>query len=191
MSGGLAGLLRARAETNPHVELLRFAAGESLTVADFDRRTDRIGAVLVDLGVGFGDRVAVQAGNTPTLPLLLFAAAKIGAVVVPINAGYRDQDLRHVLDDSGAVVVVLDDDLAESGEAAARGAASVRVALTSSELRAQERRRPAVVCGLGRRRHPGEPAVHVRNHGSAQGLHAHPGLLGAARTHRRADPGLD
>jgi acyl-CoA synthetase (AMP-forming)/AMP-acid ligase II/enoyl-CoA hydratase/carnithine racemase len=134
MSGGLAGLLRARAETNPDVELLRFVGGASLTVAEVDRRTDRIGAALVDLGVGFGDRVAVQAGNTPTLPLLWFAAAKIGAVVVPINAGYRDQDLRHVLDDSGAAVLVLDDGLAESGEAAARDAASVRVILTSSEL---------------------------------------------------------
>ena len=134
MTGGLAELLRARAAQHPDAELLRFDGGESLTVAQVDERSDAVASALLEAGVVAGDRVAVQARNTPTLPLTLLAAAKIGAVVVPMNAGYRAHDLAHVLTDSGASVVVVDDDLAATCTAVAAGVATVREVLPASAL---------------------------------------------------------
>gem|GEM_PF-20019 len=112
MNGGLDGLLRSRAAGNPNAELLRFTDGTRWTVGDVDACVSDIAAVLREAGIQPGDRVAVQARNSPTLPLMLFAAARCGAVLVPVNPTYRESDLLHVLGDSQCVLTVVDDDLA-------------------------------------------------------------------------------
>lgn len=119
MNGGLDGLLRSRAAAHPNAELLRFAGGSTWTVAEADARASEIAAVLTAAGVRPGDRVAVQARNTPTLPLMLFAAARMGAVLVPVNPAYGESDLLHVLGDCGCTLVVADDDLAAECDRAA------------------------------------------------------------------------
>ncbi|GII92066.1 AMP-binding protein [Sinosporangium siamense] len=102
----LGHLLRERAEAAGHRTLLRFPGVAELTVADADLRSNRLANGLARLGVGKGDRVVVMLANGLGFPLLWFALAKLGAVIVPVNAGYRRDDLRHVLTDSGAGVAV-------------------------------------------------------------------------------------
>ena len=131
---GLVGLLRARAASAPDAPLLRFDDGPTFTVGEFDARTDAAAARLAAAGVGPGDRVCVQARNTPTFPLLWLAAAKLGAVVVPAHAGYRAADLRHVLDDSGSVLMVADDDLVEACAPVAAEVPTVRAVVRASDL---------------------------------------------------------
>ena len=106
----LGHLLRERAKENPRAEFLRFPEG-SLTYSDVEERTNRLANVLLERGVSPGDRVAVMMRNGQGFPLAWLAIAKARAVMVPVNPGYREADLTHVLTDSGASLV-----LAEKGE---------------------------------------------------------------------------
>ena len=65
---------------------------------------------LVALGVGRGDRVALAMRNLPEWPVAFFAAASIGAIVVPLNAWWTGGELDYGLADSGARVLILDDE---------------------------------------------------------------------------------
>jgi crotonobetaine/carnitine-CoA ligase len=64
-------------------------------------------------GIRRGDRVATLLENGPEQVVTFFAAAFLGAVQVPINTAYKGEFLRHVLVDSGARIVVVQQDLAD------------------------------------------------------------------------------
>ena len=63
-------------------------------------------AVLRDRGVAPGDRVAILLPNTPHFPVTYYAALALGAVVVPIHALLRAEEIAYVLTDSGAKTLV-------------------------------------------------------------------------------------
>jgi long-chain acyl-CoA synthetase len=82
---------------------------DRLTYGAFHRAASALGKLLVErFGVAKGDRVAVIMRNYPEWPLAFWAAAAIGAVVVPINAWGTGPDLEYALADSGARVAVVD-----------------------------------------------------------------------------------
>ncbi len=62
------------------------------------------------LGVQKGDRVAVAARNLPEWIVAFFAATTIGAIAVPLNAWWTAEELCYGLADSGAVLLVADDE---------------------------------------------------------------------------------
>ena len=65
---------------------------------------------LVALGVGKGDRVALAMRNLPEWPVAFFAATAIGAIMVPLNAWWTGPELEYGLKDSGAKVLIVDDE---------------------------------------------------------------------------------
>lgn len=81
-------------------------SSESLTYAEIERRSARISGVLRELGVGEGDRVGVMLGNRPEFPLAWLALVRLGAVMVPVNAFYKEQDASYVLEHSGTKAVL-------------------------------------------------------------------------------------
>jgi acyl-CoA synthetase (AMP-forming)/AMP-acid ligase II len=58
--------------------------------------------------VGGGDRVVVAVPNSYGQLLACLAVSRTGAVAVPVNARMRDDEVDHVVDDSGAAWVVRD-----------------------------------------------------------------------------------
>jgi fatty-acyl-CoA synthase len=68
----------------PQKLALRFA-GEDLTYADLAARVERVAGILATLGVRQADRVAFLGLNNPLLLVLLFACARLGATLVPLN----------------------------------------------------------------------------------------------------------
>jgi long-chain acyl-CoA synthetase len=64
-------------------------------------------------GVRKGDRVAVAMRNFPEWSVAFFGAAAIGAIVVPLNAWWTSPELEYGLRDSGAKVLVADQERAE------------------------------------------------------------------------------
>jgi fatty-acyl-CoA synthase len=62
---------------------------------------------LHELGIGKGDRVAAALPPSPEFVVLFFALAEIGAVIVLVNPQLRPRQLRHILQDSGLVAVVI------------------------------------------------------------------------------------
>ena len=86
-------------------EFLRFE-GSSLTFGEVEERTLRLAGALHGVGVGPSDRVAIMLPNGLEFPLLWLAVARVGGVVVPVNPGYGESDLTHVLRDSGARLAI-------------------------------------------------------------------------------------
>ncbi len=88
--------------------------------AEFDERVDRLAGALARRGLGPGDRLGVLMGNSLEMVETLFAGWRLGALVVPINFRLVAQEVRFILDDSEASVVVVDEARAPL-VAAARG----------------------------------------------------------------------
>lgn len=59
-------------------------------------------------GVGQGDRVALICENRPEFIEIFLGAAWLGAILVPINTASRGLQLRHILENSGAKLLVLE-----------------------------------------------------------------------------------
>lgn len=79
------------------------------TYAEFSRDVDRAARGLLALGIERGQHVALWATNVPQWPILQFATARIGAVLVTINPAYRAFELEYVLRQSDAVALFLVD----------------------------------------------------------------------------------
>ncbi|MEU8255745.1 long-chain fatty acid--CoA ligase [Micromonospora inaquosa] len=83
-----------------------------ITYGQFADAVDRISAVLRDRGVGKGDSVAYLGENGPELLQVMFGAAQVGAVFVPINTRLAAPEIAYVLADCAARVLVHDPDFA-------------------------------------------------------------------------------
>ena len=82
---------------------------ERWAMPDVLRLAGRIGHALVeDLGVGHGDRVAIAMRNLPEWIASFVAITSIGAVAVPLNAWWVTDEIVYALGDSGARVVFAD-----------------------------------------------------------------------------------
>ncbi len=100
-------LVRQKGAKNGAAPALRFA-GRVMSYEELDRRSDSVAAGLAEAGVGPGDRVASLLFNSPEFPLLWFALAKRGAVLVPLNTALKGEILRYELTDSAPKAAVVD-----------------------------------------------------------------------------------
>lgn len=87
--------------------------GSIYTYAEVDRRATMFAHSLQALGVAKGDRVLSLLDTSIDVFMVWFAAAKLGAIWVPINLAYRDEYLRHQVSDSGAKLVICEAHYAE------------------------------------------------------------------------------
>jgi acyl-CoA synthetase (AMP-forming)/AMP-acid ligase II len=84
-------------------------------------------------GLRPGDRVALFMKNSPEYVEALFACWRAGLIVVPVNCKLHPEELRYILDDSGARVVFTTPSLESAGSAACRGSSSrTELAVTGS-----------------------------------------------------------
>jgi fatty-acyl-CoA synthase len=99
-----------------------------LTFTEFDAAVDRVAAALADQGMAKGDRMALLAHNCWQYPVLAFAAARIGAVLVPVNFMLGPDEVAYILDHSGAVALVAEAALVPMAtEAVRRSHGTVRI----------------------------------------------------------------
>jgi long-chain acyl-CoA synthetase len=79
----------------------------ALSYALLDERSNRLAQALLASGVRAASRVAYLDRSAPEIVELLFAASKIGAVAVPLNWRLAAPELRTVLEDSEAPLLVV------------------------------------------------------------------------------------
>ena len=82
------------------------AEGGRYTCAEFEAWVSRLSAGLAARGLGKGDRIALLLDNGPEFVAVLFAAWRLGAIVVPVNTREQAPELRHLLGHAGAKIVV-------------------------------------------------------------------------------------
>ncbi|GBD43363.1 Long-chain-fatty-acid--CoA ligase [bacterium HR40] len=84
-----------------------------LTFAQWNRRACRLANALLGLGLTKGDRVAVLAYNRLEWMEIYAAVAKAGLVVVPVNFRLVGSEIAFIVQDSGAKVLICEDELVE------------------------------------------------------------------------------
>ncbi len=83
---------------------------ERVTYADWYKAVATLAHALVKMGVTKGDRVALAMRNLPEWPVIFFAGVTIGAIVVPLNAWWTDQELTFGMVNSGSKILLCDDE---------------------------------------------------------------------------------
>lgn len=101
----VAEALEARVEEDPDRVFL-VSGDRRLTYGQVDRQATALAVGLRQLGIEAGDRVALDLPNWSEFVVSMFAAAKLGAVIVPLNPRYTLPELQYMLRHSEAAAVV-------------------------------------------------------------------------------------
>jgi long-chain acyl-CoA synthetase len=88
--------------------------GRSITFGDLDALSSTFGAWLQGIGCAKGTRVALMMPNILQYPVCLFGALRAGCTVVNVNPLYTARELEHQLVDSGAEVIVVVENFANT-----------------------------------------------------------------------------
>ena len=87
---------------------------ETMTFADHYRRASTFAHRLIDdHGVQKGDRVALAMRNFPEWMIAFWGATVAGAIIVPLNAWWTGPELEYGIKDSGAKVLIADEERAQ------------------------------------------------------------------------------
>jgi len=106
------GLIESQAKAHGDRTFLVFEDdGREYSYATLDERTSRAARVLRELGVAEGGRVALLMPNAPEFVFVLLGAMKAGLIAVPVRTDLGAGQVRAALEDSGAAVLVVDEDL--------------------------------------------------------------------------------
>jgi fatty-acyl-CoA synthase len=104
----LCSLIERNAAFAPDKPAIRFE-GETLSYAAFNARIAQTARALKsELSVGRGDRVAILSLNRPDYLVLLYACARLGAMLVPLNWRLAVAEQLFILSDCAAKVLVLE-----------------------------------------------------------------------------------
>ena len=82
------------------------ASGVRWTWLELSERVDAVARGLMAIGVDEGEKIALWAPNCPQWIVFMFAAAKIGAVLLTVNTNYQETELRYLLRQSGCGTLV-------------------------------------------------------------------------------------
>ena len=125
---------------------------------------------LDDLGVAHGERVAIVSQNSARLLTAFWGVSGYGRMLVPINFRLGADEIRYIVDHSGASMLLVDPELDD-----ARGQLDVTHRLVLGAESDEELYRygvepRAVGCRRGRDR---DHQLHERHHGASEGRAAH------------------
>ncbi len=108
----LADLFAQRVEQDPSRECLVLGS-RRLSYEQVDADATALAGAFRDLGIEAGDRVAVDLPNQPEWVIAMIAAAKVGAVLVPLNPSLGYRELKYQLRHAETSLVVAVESLGE------------------------------------------------------------------------------
>ncbi|MGD0061980.1 MAG: AMP-binding protein [Streptosporangiaceae bacterium] len=85
--------------------------GRRFSYAEFNGYVNRLAHGLAGLGYQRGSVLALASGNSAEFLAVYYACAKLGAVCVPVNLGWRPDEVAYVLGHSGARGIVVETQL--------------------------------------------------------------------------------
>lgn len=98
----LAGRLRSIAEIYPDDECLICPdSGSRMSYAQFDRMVDDYSCALIKLGIAPEMKVGLWAPNCLEWVIVAYAAARVGAILVPLNVHYKLGEIKFAISDAG------------------------------------------------------------------------------------------
>ncbi|HXG94668.1 MAG TPA: long-chain fatty acid--CoA ligase [Blastocatellia bacterium] len=100
-------MARRAASSPDKTAAIDFATGATLSYRQLNERATRLANFLrLRAGVGSGDRIAVLSMNRAEILEALFAAAKLTAILVPLNYRLTQPELQYILEDCDPKVLI-------------------------------------------------------------------------------------
>lgn len=85
-----------------------------LTLGEMNQKVNRFANALTELGIKKGDRVAIISHNCPQYAIYLYALAKTGAWVTPLNFTLRGKEITELINHAQPVAFIVEDELADN-----------------------------------------------------------------------------
>lgn len=104
------------AKADPHGDAVQWEPDGALSYDSLRRRVIALANGLAGLGLGRGDRIATLIGNRVEYVVTSLAAWRLGAILVPLDTRLQRSEIRHILDHSGAKMVLSESALADAIE---------------------------------------------------------------------------
>lgn len=104
----IGALLQRGALRNPRATALSFE-DRTWSFQQLVAGVEKVAARLHRLGLPSGSRIAAFAANSDMYAILFLACAKTGLIHVPVNFALKGEELRYILQDSGACLVITDE----------------------------------------------------------------------------------
>jgi len=98
-------LLHRSAQKHPDQTAIIYLSTK-ITYKQLDTYIDQFATALHSLGVRKGDRVAVYLPNIPQYIIGYYGASKAGAIVTAVSPLYKERELQHQINDSGAETLI-------------------------------------------------------------------------------------
>lgn len=114
----LQSLFETRRQANPDKPFILFK-DKTWTWGEFADAIERTARVLAGRGVQKGDRVAIMATNTYAHVMLMFALARIRAIMVPVNPEFGVEEAKYVMSHAGVSAVACSTDTLQIAKQAA------------------------------------------------------------------------
>jgi carnitine-CoA ligase len=114
----LGELVERRAAEHRDRALLRFGDGQTMSFAELASRVAAVRTLLAERGLRAGDRVALIMRNSLRYPVAWLGVTSAGMAAVPVNSRSGPHDSRHLIDHSGARLVIADDTTSATVDAA-------------------------------------------------------------------------
>lgn len=108
MSANLYSAFQSRFPADLLTPFIQLRDGTAVSYADLQVISGKVAALLADLGVLPGDRVAAQVEKSAEALLLYLACLRAGVVYLPLNTAYTGDELDYFLKDAAPTVFVCD-----------------------------------------------------------------------------------
>ncbi len=105
-----------------------------ISYGEVNRLSDFLAAAFQDFGLEIGDRIILHLQNIPQFLIAVYAAWKVGLIVVPLNPMYKEHELSYFFHDSGARLFITHDEIAGSLDLSFLEQTKVRQVITTSAL---------------------------------------------------------
>ncbi len=100
----LASVIEHHARIAPDMEAIVWN-DVRLTYGELNALANRVANALVEMNIGYGDKVALCCPNLPFFPIVYYGILKAGAAVVPLSVLFKSRELAYHLKDSDAKAV--------------------------------------------------------------------------------------
>ncbi|MEQ8558208.1 MAG: AMP-binding protein [Henriciella sp.] len=122
------------ARTRPdHPAAIVYETGASISFAELENASRNVANELVRRGLQYGDRVAILMENSLEYFIAMWAVRRAGMYIVPVNWHLRQNEIRHILENSQSRGLIASESLRHLAEDACPESAGPHVRMVSGE----------------------------------------------------------
>ena len=104
----LGEMIESRAGDSKDKTVLRFY-DRDISYGELNEMSSRIALGLYNMGIRKGDRVCIMMDNSPEYYYAYLGINRLGAIAGPVNCWWQSEEIRYLINDSGAVAIFVDE----------------------------------------------------------------------------------